>query len=276
MGTRAWGVALVLAAATLLAAPGAKAAGPSAACFDAYVQGQRLRKEGKLQEALEQVRICAAESCPALIKADCTRWSDELERALPTVVFVAKDEHGSDLADVQVYVDDRKVADRLDGRPMPVNPGEHTVRFESGQRKVEQKVVIAEGQTNRSVKGDFAPATPPPPPAPEKKGRHIPVISFVLGGVGVVGLVSFVGFGAADLSAQSCKPTCSQAQADAVHRDAAIADVSWIMGVVALGGAAAFWLLQPSQSSASPPSASLRIDAQPVAGGASLRLQGTF
>jgi len=58
-----------------------------------------------------------------MIKKDCLRWSSEVDRAMPTVIFTAKDPAGQDMVDVRVFVDGQKVADRIDGRPAALDPG---------------------------------------------------------------------------------------------------------------------------------------------------------
>src|SRR5262245_12836867 len=60
------------------------------ACASAYEQGQRLRKQGALRAAREEVVLCASDSCPAALRDDCMQWLREIERALPTVVLVAR------------------------------------------------------------------------------------------------------------------------------------------------------------------------------------------
>src|ERR1700733_12730411 len=90
-----------------LAAP---ARAVSDACFDSYERTQRLRKEGKLVEAADQAAICAADSCPGMIKNDCARWKSEIAKSIPTVVFAAEDDQGKEVAATTVFVDDRKVA----------------------------------------------------------------------------------------------------------------------------------------------------------------------
>ncbi len=286
------GLTVAVLGASLTSTP-APASEPSPACFDAYVQGQRLRKQGKLREADVQLLACAQRGCPTAIQSDCAHWAAEIERDLPTVIFMAKDERGQDLTDVLVFVDDDKIADHVDGRATPLDPGPHKVRFETSSRKIEQRVVVVAGDTNRRIEGDFAAAEPAPsaspaqaPPAtpaaaPEDRPRRrIPVVSIVLGAVAGVGAVSFVSFAVAGRSEQSCAPRCSTGQVDALRRDYAIADVSWITGLAALGGAVYFWLAQPRSVRVAPSTsgsaASLRIVAEPRPGGGSLGLRGSF
>ena len=116
----------LVGAAVLVGQAAASAAGADT-CFDAYEKAQRLRKDGRLRAAQEQLLVCGAKGCPAFVVKDCTDWSRELERMQPTVVFSAGDGRGHDLTDVSVFVDDDKVAAVLDGRGLRLDPGRHLI-----------------------------------------------------------------------------------------------------------------------------------------------------
>jgi len=276
-GTRGAMVGAVLLA---VLEPSGAALAANEACFDSYERTQRLRKEGKLVEASDQAAICAADSCPGMIKSDCARWKNEIAKATPTVVFSAADEQGKEIAATTVFVDDRKVADSIDGKPVALDPGSHRVRFESGDRKTEVTVELAAGDSNRRVAGTLAPL-PSPPPAPLQH-RRIPTVSLVLGGVAAVGLVSFVSFAIAGRVQQGCSPLCQPGQISAMRTEYAVADVSWITGLAALGGGVAFWVAQPGARSAPPADAprpqamTLRLEASPERGGATFGFHGSF
>jgi hypothetical protein len=249
------------------------------ACFDAYEQSQRLRNNGKLVEARAQTAICAREECPSALKRDCAQWSTEIDRTVATVVFAAKDDKGQDTTVTGVYVDDRKVADVIDGKPVKLDPGAHKVRFEKVDQKVEFIVELSAGETNHRIEHVIAPAPPPPPPAESSAGRHIPRVSLILGGVAAVGLVSFVSFAVAGRVEQGCSPLCNSSQIGTLRAEYAVADVSWITGLAALGGAIGFWYFQPAAPAASAqgaPTATLHFDMGPARGGGTIGLHGTF
>jgi hypothetical protein len=67
-------------------------------CLTAPVDGQKLHKAGKLVEARDRFAVCARNTCPGEIVQDCTRWSREIDEALPSVVMAAQDPEGGDLA----------------------------------------------------------------------------------------------------------------------------------------------------------------------------------
>jgi hypothetical protein len=100
MGRRSFGwTTLVI---PLLFVEPAWAEGSKKECLDAHVKGQDLRRDGHLSAAREALRACAASTCPAIVRDDCTKRLDEAERAQPTVIFEARDGAGNDLADVKV------------------------------------------------------------------------------------------------------------------------------------------------------------------------------
>ena len=276
-GTRGAMVGAVLLA---FLGPSGVALSANEACFDSYERTQRLRKDGKLVEAGDQAAICAADSCPGMIKTDCARWKNEIAKVTPTVVFAAEDDQGKDVAATTVFVDDRKVADSIDGKPVTLDPGPHKVRFESGDRKTEVTVQVAAGDSSRRIAGTLV--APPPPAPPPPQHRRIPRVSLALGGVAAVGLVSFASFAIAGEVQQGCSPRCQPGQISAMRTEYAIADVSWITGLAALGGGVIFWMVQPSTSSAPPAEApppqavTLRLEASPERGGATFGLRGSF
>ncbi len=275
---------LLVTGAASLSTPARAANGP---CFDSYVAAQRLRKEGKLVEARDQLSTCSQSSCPAFLRNDCTQWIGEVDSSIPTVVFVAKDDHDHDLAAASVYVDDRKIADSIDGRSTSLDPGPHTVRFVFAGQASEQKVVVVAGEKDRRIEAEFtATSRGSPPvggvlPAPEAATRRgIPVATLVLGSVAAAGLVSFVTFAVAGRVEQGCAPNCTQSEVDTLRRDYLIADVSWISGLVALTTGVAIWVFRPSSPVAAARAAPLGFAwtpvVEPARTGATLGVGGTF
>jgi hypothetical protein len=155
------------------------------ACFSAAEAAQPLMREHKLRAAHRQLSVCARDVCPKLARVDCRRWLDDVTRALPKLVFVAREEApGGEtraVSDVRVSADGEALVDRADGAPVPIDPGVHVLRFEhAGFEPVEQRVEVAEGQPRREVNvvfraagaagadagdGDAASAPPAAPPA---------------------------------------------------------------------------------------------------------------
>ncbi len=227
-----------LGAAALVVAGIAFASAPARAetkdqCIDANGQGQELRREGKLSAARDQLRACVAASCPAMVRDDCTKRLDELERAQPTIAFEVKGASGADVVDVKVSIDGKPLLDRLDGKPVNVDPGAHVFTFEvAGQPPVTRTLVLTEGEKGRresiaigaatqSTPASVPPQAPSPAPVPEASGptsaassatepastggamRTQKILGLAAGGVGVAGLAVGGVFGLMTLSQKS-------------------------------------------------------------------------
>jgi hypothetical protein len=219
----------------------------SDACYTAYEQGQRLRNDGKLRAARDELAVCTGQSCPAFVRKDCSAWLDEVETSIPAVVLMPpSDAKGKTDMAVTVFVDGERIADRIDGRAIPVDPGPHEVRYELDGRSATAHVVVPEGNKTFPLVVDPAVLGPPPPVAdttspPNKPWlARLPTSTYVLGGVALAGFASFAGFGLAGNSVESCAPTCTRAQVSSLRSDYVIADVSLLAALAAAGGAVYF------------------------------------
>ena len=290
-------LAAMAAATTLLVGEAAARADDREQCATAADQAQQLRDEGKYRRAREQLLICGRDVCPAPIKRDCLEWLTQVESTAPTVVFGAK-EGTKDLSEVKVSVDGAPVTDRLDGKPVQMDLGKHTVKFDYQGQTKEEEVVIGAGQKNRTVTVTFAAAaaapTGPTSPPPGEGGGGSLVPAFVVGGIGVVALGSFAIFGlggksdVSDLENENCKPHCSQDRVDKARTKLIIADISLGISIVALGVATYMILTRPKidavvkagsapASSKRPPLVSgVSLDVGALTGGAMGAVGGRF
>lgn len=85
----------------------------------------------------------------------------------------------------------------------------------------------------------------------EPGGRSIPAASYVLAGVGVVGIAAFSYLFATALSRahelrDTCSPSCAASDLDAVRTKNAVGNVSLGVGIAALAGAVAWYFLHPT------------------------------
>jgi hypothetical protein len=155
--------ALVVASAALLAgsAPARAAESPAVACLAASSASLKSDNEHRLRDERAELLACAAPTCPADIRNECIRRVDEVNLALPTIIFDAKDEAGNDLSAVKVTMDREVLADRLDGIAIAVDPGAHTFIFETaGRPTVKKQFVIRQSQKNRSELITFVASAP--------------------------------------------------------------------------------------------------------------------
>jgi hypothetical protein len=252
--------ALIAVSIASLAAREARADVTKEQCIDANRRGQVLRHDGKLSAARVELQSCVSASCPAMVRDDCARRLDELDRAQPSVVFEVKDGAGADVLDVRVSMDGELLAEHLDGTPLRVEPGGHVFSFEAiGHAAVTDRLLVREGEAGRHERvavdggapaaapapGTVAAATQPTPPAapaavaPSRGPGAQKIVGLGVGGAGVVGLGVGAVFGLLASSAwgdakSACGGTpgaCVDAASGGSHRDTAVTD-----GTIATAG----------------------------------------
>lgn len=220
-----------------------------AACVASSDLGQKLRDRAKLKAARAEFLKCADTSCPDAVRSACAGWIDEVDAAMPSVILGASTPRTScanarDLVDVRVTLDGAPLADRLDGRALSVEPGEHSFRFESGGASAEEKVLVKQGEKSRPVAVTLElPTTPCPGEAGEhdappdtRTNRGAPAAAWITGGLAVAALGTFGGFALAghleyEDYASSCGHRCTQDQADSVNTKFIVADVALGVGI---------------------------------------------
>lgn len=253
----------------------ARAAEPTTTeCLAASEASIKAGNDHKLRAERQQLLVCAAASCPTEIRKECTRRVDEVNAAIPTLVFEAKGEAGDDLSEVKVTMDGEVLAERLDGSALSVDPGEHTFTFETtGQAPVEKKLVVREADkqrheavqfgTPRTGGGDHPAATPSGGHSTQK------VIAAVVAGVGVVGLGIGGTFGMLAISKKNdaekiCPADCVDQKGQQAWTDAKsagnISTIAFIAGGAALATGAVLWFTAgPSKTEVSVGLGSVRV-----------------
>lgn len=239
------------------------------ACVDAHADGQAMRKRGELKAARETFAKCGEDICPAGVRSDCVAWFGEVGAAQPSIVLRAKDAAGIETTEISVSIDGSPPTRGLDGRPIELDPGPHTLRFEAKDGAVlEKPLLIAEGERSKIVVADF---TRP------LADYELTIPTIVLGSVAIVGLASFIGFGVSGKNKQAelestCAPRCAEEDADAMTRDFIAADVSLVVSALSAGGALVFFFTQ--ERGPAPPEKPVSWRLSPQGLGASLG--GTF
>jgi len=267
-----------------------------AECAKAYEASQEQRSSGKLRAARESLVTCSQSACPAFIKKDCAKWLSEVEASIPTVVFSAK-AGNEDLSDVKVTLGDQTLAEALDGKAVPMDPGTHTFVFESAKHgSKELKFVVKEGKKAQAVeivfvvqkKGDDAGEGDPKEDSGTTKisssdAKGSKTFAYVLMGVGVVGLGGFAYFGLSgksDQNALECadQKTCTDDDLDPVKKKYLYADIALGVGLVSLG-VGTYLLLSGGGKSEAPAAARaprLGVDVTPQPGGGYATVYGRF
>jgi hypothetical protein len=272
-------LAPAVALATVLASSGTARA--DATCIAAYEQTQTLRKDGKPLAAKAQAAICAREACPALLTKDCTKWLAELDVVIPTVVLDPRTPAGGLRTDVRVKVDGVTVSEKLDLKPMALEPGSHSFAFEAeGVTTAERTLLLREGEKNKKVTVTLAPA------ADAKAGaRPVPLGVWIFGGASVIALATSAVFALDGLGKKSdldsCKPRCTAADVDAMSSSFTYADVALGAGVMAGAAAVYLFLTRPSaEGSTTTASSAAHLRpapfAVPLTGGGALGVSARF
>lgn len=262
-----------------------------AQCIAAAEATQDLREKKQLLAAREQVLKCTADACPGVVRSECVAWLREIDEATPSLVFRARDENGQDLVEVRVSVDGKLVSQKLDGSSLRLDPGEHTVRFEShdaARPAVEQKVLVPLGEKNRVITAQLikpgaaspTPAAttsvtssdPVPPPIEPAKRSMLPWVALGVGGVGLLSFGVFQGLARAqkgDLD-DGCgrTKTCADSEVSSVRTKFVISGVGLGVGVVGVvAGGALLAFRGPAKTTAG---------ITPLPGGTSFSFSGSF
>lgn len=257
------------------------------ACVAASTQGQIDRDEGRLLAAREQLLSCTRELCPAIVRRSCADWLTELAERIPSVVVRVQEAGKDELPEVSVTLDDRPLA--LDGRPLPLDPGTHVLAVQAREGSADQRsFLVAEREQGRLIVVELPARSPPhteaphvaPKPIPKPiASLSVPVMSWVLGGLGVIGVGAFTVLRvdvANELHAleRTCSPHCSADQRDNAKREALVADISLGVGIAALAGGIAWtvgsWLTHTNEANA------LSVSLVPTPEGGFAALMGRF
>src|SRR5262249_14894398 len=141
---------------------------------------------------------------------------------------------------------DEKLLERLDGRPVQVDPGEHVFTFATKDgRVVQEPRVIRAGERAAIV----SVVLPPSAGGELSEGAHrtgIPVGAYLLGalsvGAAVVGTTrALTGLHHESELRAGCAPRCSTDDVEGLHRQYIVADV--FFGVAIVGAALTAWLV---------------------------------
>jgi hypothetical protein len=294
----------VAAALATCAAVGTAYAQSDDACIEASEKALALRNAGKLLDSRKELAVCAASACPDVVKTTCRQRLGEVNQAVPTIVFDIKDAAGRDLADVRLTVDGIPHSEKVGGRAITLDPGDHEFKFEVvGQEPVVRHFVLHETEKTRHepiVIGSVAVRPSPAATAPKPALATLPpaadtgtsawssqkTIAVVVGGAGVAGVALGSVFGAiASSKWHSSQTECpmagctDHAQAvtdhDSATNAATVSTVAFVAGGAALATGVVLFFTA-SRNEASPSTVGVRVvpSVGPRAGG--FLLQGVF
>jgi hypothetical protein len=181
------------------------------------------------------------------VKRDCAKWYEQLAQSIPTIVVEARDAERHDVPGARLTIDGALVRERLDGLPVEVDPGEHTLTIDApGFTTYSEHVLVAESERGRVV--TLRLARPVMPAAHHRMPGWIPWT------IGLFGVAALGGFAAAEIVGQNdyaslralCGDarTCSPSQVGPTRTDFILAAVTLGVGVVALGTAAILFVVR--------------------------------
>ena len=246
-------------------------------CLDSHRDAQLNREQLRLLTSRQLLVNCGNAACPGLIRGDCLRWLGEVMAEVPSVVFHIDAGNGEQPNKVQIFVDGELRYQIVPLTPVELDPGRHSFRFVTeGRPEVDQDLMLGEGNKAVIVNVQFAPsstakgsapavgggastaALPPGSLPPQQQSaqtdRPVPLATYILGGVGIVAMANFVGWGLSSKSMytdleDSCAPNCAKDRIDKDRFRAQVADISLGVGVVSFAAAASFYFLRPTVES---------------------------
>jgi len=249
-------------------------------CVTASEDGQLAKMKGRLRVAREKFLSCSDQACPKVVRQDCSTSLEEVDKAMPSVVFGAHDGTGRDLTDVRVLVDGTELVAVLDGKAVEIDPGPHTLRFESdGLPPHEEEVLVREGEKSRviSVRLGKPVEKPAPVTGPSESAstdRSPAAATWVVGGLGAAALLGAGVVGIVALNQRSSlydrcgrAGTCEKSEVDSVYR---LYDISYVGAGIggALLATSAVLFFTTSKSKEQPQDAALVL--APTLGGVSV------
>src|SRR5439155_26556989 len=138
----------------LVAWSGIARAEDTASCTKSYEAAQILKKKREYLSARRELLTCIKE-CPAVVQRECGQWLDGLEGVVPSIVIHAE-AAGEDRTEVKVEMDGKVLAERIDGKGIDLDPGQHEMKFTlPGFPQVKKNLLVHEGEQLRVIKVDF-------------------------------------------------------------------------------------------------------------------------
>jgi hypothetical protein len=213
----------------------------------------------RLLETRDELRVCASPSCRPWMVDECTRELRDVEARIPTVVLVARDDRGADVPDVAVTAGGALLLERLDGRAVEVDPGEHLFAFTAPDgRRVERRAVVREGERAQIVSAVFgsprshveAPAVPRARVERRESGAPLRTLAWIAVGTGAAALAIGAAFGVVALGDKAAAKCDAEGRCDpgplADARSAAtVSTVGFAAGGALLAGGAALLFAAP-------------------------------
>jgi hypothetical protein len=260
--------AAAAAALVALFAQSAHADETGARCAEAFEKAQTDRASGKYTSAIAEAMACSQLECNTAVTRECIKLHETLKGEIPTLVFSARNDAGSEIVAVKVFVDGQPLLESIDGKPISLDPGLHNFRFETaGFPAIETAHTARVGDKNRLIEVVFErpgakQVEKKPDVAPRPGPRKVPLASYILGGVGVAAIGAGVYMRVSGISDyndmnSTCSPGarnnpnlgCDEDEVEAVRTKFLLSWVPIGVGSAAIVGAVVIYFVQSGQSS---------------------------
>lgn len=247
-------------------------ASPQSSCGAAMSAAQQLRSDGNLAGARARLTACLSSNCPNQVQ-ECARQLAAIDAEMPSIVVEARDEASNYVTDARAAMDGAPLLERLDGKEIFVNPGEHRLTLDApGFRRTETTFVARSREKRFRVILFLSSAPSPPAPKPSTVARaassasareeSLPLssgrkVGLAFGYAGIAGLAvgtiwSILSKATYDTALQvECggdpNHCSSQGIADGrtAHRQAAISTIGFVTGGLLLGTGAVVYFASP-------------------------------
>jgi hypothetical protein len=182
-----------------------------------------------------------------------------VEKAIPTLSLTALDHNGLPLSNYSVELDGILLSPEAVRQPIPVDPGtSHLSLRVPGTPVTSLTFPVRAKEKNQRVTVRLA--APEPAFSPEPQFARVRTAGYVLGGIGVVGLASFIGFGLAgykdERQLESNRVSINERDdlraVDKMRQKYVVADVSLGIGLVSLGAATYLLYVTPPSKTHAP------------------------
>jgi hypothetical protein len=224
-----------------------------AACVAEHARGRDLRDQGKLRAARDAWRACSIETCPSIVRDDCTDRGREADASIPTLVVRAVRPDGNDESDLRLTVDGARMTQR-EGRALELDPGRHQIHVAApGMRPERRTLTLVAGEKNRVVVIDLTPAQParraasrsPREPEVMDTGYAPPIAGVVFASLATAACTTAVYFAVSGRAKEndfaSCAPHCTEEAYESMFRDYIVADALFAAAVVSAAVATGFF-----------------------------------
>ncbi len=203
-------------------------------CAETAERGQRDRDSAKLLDALVAFTQCSSEVCPTFVREECLVWQKQTNEAAPRLRVSVNGEG-------RLYLDGQPVAPAEAAAPMLLDPGDHTVSLQDGERRTERKIYVTVGSTTNVALSlaDDAGAAQAAGQAARKGDVGTRGWGFwVAPATAALAFGVSAGLGASALSdygeLSSRCPSCAQGDINGMQTKAVVADVALTVGVLTL------------------------------------------